>query len=403
MELTKQAIQKHKQYIEGLEGYTIMASEIEDNVTLNPDISIEACKSLIEGLCKKALELLSNEYQTTKSIRKNCDNNFPFLVKQAFENIYRNKFEIDIHNALYKVIRSKVKIDKFINSGAEVVFENTKEAILKISVIRDNRGDICHGRIYPKVDESEVHLAKSIASITDGICSFMINEFSAQYNELDLSAKKLIYENFTDFNEWLDNKHNVLSVKVDFSKLLYQNAYDKYEEYYYSEYLEILEDETEELIETEISEEQIIETIRKELNIEVVNKEDESNYFEKIIEEQPQHIKLSTEESEKLFEVTFGIKEEVKPVVQLSNTFDETIFWTENRTQLLNQFADTQSLKVDGLKKIIEDYLAFNVDPLRDSIGKIMKYPPSLADRRTVLLVMLEEVLDFAADLKEKE
>jgi len=403
MELTKQAIQKHKQYIEGLEGYTIMASEIEDNVTLNPDISIEACKSLIEGLCKKALELLSNEYQTTKSIRKNCDNNFPFLVKQAFENIYRNKFEIDIHNALYKVIRSKVKIDKFINSGADVVFENTKEAILKISVIRDNRGDICHGRIYPKVDESEVHLAKSIASITDGICSFMINEFSAQYSELDLSAKKLIYENFTDFNEWLDNKHNVLSVKVDFSKLLYQNAYDKYEEYYYSEYLEILEDETEELIETEISEEQIIETIKKELNIEVVNKEDESSYFEKIIEEQPQHIKLSTEESEKLFEATFGIKEEVKPVVQLSNTFDETIFWTENRTQLLNKFADTQSLKVDGLKKIIEDYLAFNVEPLRDSIGKIMKYPPSLADRRTVLLVMLEEVLDFAADLKEKE
>ncbi|TDE43191.1 hypothetical protein E0I26_11295 [Flavobacterium rhamnosiphilum] len=396
MELTKQAIQKHKQAIDGLDGYIIIASEIEDNVTLNPDIAIEACKSLIEGLCKKALELLSDEYKTTKSVRKNCDNNLPFLVKQAFENIYRNKFEIDIHNALYKIIRSKVKIDKFINTSAEIIFENTKEAILKISVIRDNRGDICHGRIYPKKDESEVHLAKSIASITDGICSFMINEFSSQYIVFEVSNKKLIYDDLISFNEWLDNKHNVLSVKIDFSNLLYKNAYDKYEEYYYSEeYLEILENEIEEVV----TEEKIIESITESSKNEVIP---EIGLSEQILKAQQEIPQLTEEQSKKLYEVTFGRKEEVKPIVQLINTFDEKTFWTEKRIQDLNQFADVNSFYVVGLKKIIEDYIAFNDEPLRDNIGKIMKHPPSLADRRTALLVMLEIVMDFANELKEK-
>lgn len=383
MELTKQAIQKHKQAIEGLDGYIIIVSEIEDNVTSNPDMAIEACKSLIEGLCKKALELLSDEYQTTKSIRKNCDNNFPFLVKQAFENIYRNKFEIDIHNALYKVIRSKVKINKFINTSSEIIFENTKDAILKISVIRDTRGDICHGRIYPKKDESEVYLAKSIASITDGICSFMIYEFASQYITLDKKIEKLNFEDEKDFNEWLDTKYDILSVKIDYSKILFYNAYDKYEELYYSEYLLSIEDE---VVEDEVVEGEVVEEAVEEM----------------ILEPMKESATLGDGEAKALYEKHFNSHQKPKEVVQLTNNFDEKTFWTENRIALLNNFADGNSFYVEGLKKIIEDYIAFDDEPLRDNIGKIMKHPPSLADRRTVLLEMLKQVLDFANDLKEK-
>lgn len=404
MELTKQAIQKHKQDIEGLDGYITVINKIENNVSVNPDIAIEACKSLIEGLCKKALELLSEEYQTNKNIRKNCDNSLPTLVKKAFENVYRNKFEIEIHDKLYKLIRGKAKINKFIKVNTDAIFENANDVIVKISVIRDNRGDISHGRIYPKKEESEIHLAKSIVSITDGICSFMTNEFSSRYLELDLSGKKLIYEDLIDFNDWLDDKHNVLSVKVDFSKLLYQNAYDKYEEYYYSEYLEILEAEIEEIIEEVVAEEKPVENAKEEPKKEVaIENEEEISHSEQIIKElQKQPTKLTEEESKKLYEATFGRKKEVKPVVQLINTFDEKAFWTENRIQELEQFADTYSFYVEGLKKVIENYIAFNDEPRRDIIAPIMKYPPSLADRRTVLLVMLEEILDFANDLKEK-
>lgn len=403
MELTKQAIQKHKQDIEGLDGYIIVINKIESNVSVNPDIAIEACKSLIEGLCKKALELLSEEYQTNKNIRKNCDNSLPTLVKKAFENVYRNKFEIEIHDKLYKLIRGKAKINKFIKVNTDAIFENANDAIVKIAVIRDNRGDISHGRIYPKKEESAIHLAKSIASITDGICSFMTNEFSARYLELDLSGKKLIYEDLIDFNDWLDNKHNVLSVKVDFSKLLYQNAYDKYEEYFYSEYLEILEAETEEIIEDVVEIEKPIEKAKEEPKKEVTAKnEEEISLFEQILKAQHEIPQLTEEESKILYEKHFGRKEEPKEIIQLTTSFDENTFWTANRIQALNQFADANSFYVEGLKKIIEDYIAFDDEPLRDNIGKIMKSPPSLADRRTVLLVMLEIVMDFANDLKEK-
>ena len=380
MELTKQSIQKHKQDIEGLDGYITVINKIENNVSVNPDIAIEACKSLIEGLCKKALELLSEEYQTKKNVRKDCDNSLPTLVKKAFENVYRNKFAVDFHNSLYELIRGKAKIDKFVKVNTDAIFKNAKDTIIKISVIRDDRGDISHGRIYPKKEESEIHLAKSISSITDGICSFMIYEFASQYVALDKKIEKLNFEDQRDFNEWLDTKYDIVSVKIDYSKILFKNAYEKYEELYYSEYLVSIEDEVIEDVVDEIIIEEPIDIIEP-------------------IKKPPV---LSEEETKALYEKHFNSSQKPIEVVQLTNTFDEKIFWTENRIQELNKFAEANSFYVEGLKKIIENYIAFDDEPRRDVIAPIMKYPPSLGDRRTVLLVMLEEVMDFANDLKEK-
>lgn len=380
MELTKQAILKHKQDIEGLDGYIVVINEIENNVSVNPDIAIESCKSLIEGLSKKALELLSEEYQTNKGVRKLCDNKLPVLVTKAFECVYKNKFEIDIHNSLYKLIKGKDKLNKFIKLNSDAIFENANDAIQKIVAIRDNRGDISHGRIYPKKEESEIQLAKSIVSITDGICSFMIYEFASQYQILESQLEKLIYNNEFTFNEWLDRKYDIFSVKIDYSKLLYKNAYVKYEELYYSEFLPIIEQE---IVEDEINEEP-----NKEL--EVVEKETN-----------PKSQVLTEEEAKALYEKHFNSGQKPKEVIQLTTTFNETTFWSENRMQALNQFAEKNDLLVDGLKKVIETYIAFDDEPRRDVIAPIMKYPPSLADRRTVLLVMLEDVIAFANELKE--
>ena len=48
MNLTKQAISNNKTIIPGIEGYLTLVSKIEKNVSINPDIAIESCKSLIE-------------------------------------------------------------------------------------------------------------------------------------------------------------------------------------------------------------------------------------------------------------------------------------------------------------------------------------------------------------------
>jgi predicted transcriptional regulator len=361
MNYTKQSILNYKTLLPGIEGYLTVVSKIESNINSNPDIAIESCKSLIEGLCKKALELLSDEYNEKKTIRKTCDNSLPDLVRIAFNQVYKKSFEIDIHTSLFnllekheKSISVQNKIQNLINVNSLSILENLEKSVVKLSVIRDTRGDISHGRIYPKREESGIHLSKSIASITDGICSFMIEEIAIQYKEKYKRKDRLDYENkdLENFNLWLDNLHDVSSIKIDFSKLLYENAYDKYEEYYYLEYIpsnEILDESIE-------SKDTITDTITK-------------------------HIE--------------------REFTELVTNFEEEKFWTAARSLLLEKFANQYDFEINGLKEIIEKYIAFDDEPLRDDIAKIMINKPTLSERKKTLLVMMEFIIDFAEDLKK--
>lgn len=361
MNYTKQSILNYKTLLPGIEGYLTVVSKIESNINSNPDISIESCKSLIEGLCKKALELLSDEYNEKKTIRKTCDNSLPDLVRIAFNQVYKKSFEIDIHTSLFnllekheKSISVQNKIQNLINVNSLSILENLEKSVVKLSVIRDTRGDISHGRIYPKREESGIHLSKSIASITDGICSFMIEEIAIQYKEKYKRKDRLDYENkdLEDFNLWLDGLHDVSSIKIDFSKLLYENAYDKYEEYYYLEYIPSTEN-LDELIENEV---------------------------------------VKTEAITKLPEKEF---------TELVANFDERKFWTVERKKELSLFAEENEIYEDKLRDIIENYIAFDKEPLRDDIATATKIKPSLADRRVKLLTIQNNIIDFVEDLKK--
>lgn len=388
MELTKEAIHKHKNSINGLEGYFTIVSKIENNVTVNPDIAIEACKSLIEGLSKKALELLSEEYQKHKSVRKDCDNKLPTLVRKALETLYRSKIEIDLHDSLYNFIKGKVKIDLFVKNNTATTLENVNDAIQKIAIIRDNRGDISHGRIYPKKDESEIHLSKSIISITDGICSFMINEFSVRFTEQKESDSKLIYDENVEFNEWLDEKYNILSTKVDFSKLLYQNAYGKYEEVYYSDY-------TDSLTENEEEGKLIIEKVK-----EIIEQSEHSlsETLQKALEDAP---KLTEEESKKLTDAFFGQKEEPKEVVQLINTFDEKTFWTSEREVMLTLFSEENNIQKEKFKKLIEDYIFYEQPLDLLDINNVLNVKLSIFKNNDKLDELRGKITDLIIELKE--
>lgn len=361
MELTKKAIFDYKKKIPGIEGYLVLVKKIDKNININPDIAIEACKALIEGLSKKALELLSDKYNSNKGLKKDCDNSLPKLIRSAFSEVYKNSFELDIHSYLYDLIEKESKtdnrksikrIESIITKNSQETLEKIEKAIVKISVIRDNRGDISHGRIYPKKQESSIHLSKSISSITDGICSFMINEIGFQYLEKKLDYEKLDYEVLDDFNNWLNDKLNVLSVKVDYSKLLFKNAYDKYEEFYFLEYIDSLDDE--------IEDEEIVVETKPEATVE------------------PQKEELVT-------------------------TFDEVAFWVDAMDEKVEKFAETEKLKIDELKNLINNYLFSSKEPLRDDVVKAMNAKPSLKDRAKIADKLTGKIIDLANDLKIQE
>ncbi|RDK85454.1 hypothetical protein [Marinirhabdus gelatinilytica] len=351
MELTKAKIEEFKDEIEGLTGYSLIVKEIEENLPKNPDISIESCKSLIEGLCKKSLELISDKYNDDIRVRRNCEGKMTYLVRMAFDEVYRTGFERDLHMSLYKIIKNKDRIDSLITSATLEMQKNAKKAVDKITAIRHDRGDISHGRIYPKPSESELHLARSIESITDGICSFMIHELAIQYEIKKEEDKKLVYKKEEDYNEWLDDQNDNLITKIDFSRLLFDNSYEKYEEIYYAEYQDYLDtlqdDDADESADT-----QPVEAVQRE-------------------------------------------------VENLINTFKEEEFWTPERLKSLEDWTNGYNFKIDETKSVIEEYLFTDKLPLPDEAIKVLKEKPSLKERKEMVEFSMGRIRMIAESLKE--
>jgi len=367
MELTKKAISDFKTIIPGIDGYSVLLAKIENNISINPDISIEACKSLIEGLCLKALSLLSHKYNSNKSFRTKCKNDLKTLTVTAFDEVYSNYVESQIHESLSNMVLDISVAKKYKEKAKRKIKEQTVETVGKISAIRNERGDISHGRNYPKSQESSTNLAKSIDSITDGICSFMISEIGIQYAQKRKDRDKLDFAELEEFNIWLNDQHSVLSIKVDYSSLLYENAYDKYEEYYYTEFLDAEEVESNETDEIENPEER---------------KDD----------------KVETEEPPAIIE-----KDKPKEVEKLINKFDETTFWNQRRNALVHIFSVAENTNEDGLKKVVEDYLFSEKDPMRDDVRNIMNIKPSLKESATVIPDLTKIIIELANDLSKPE
>ncbi|HZH86673.1 MAG TPA: hypothetical protein VFD77_05100, partial [Brumimicrobium sp.] len=181
MELTKQSISNHSRLIPGIEGYLTLIDKIEENKSIHPDIAIETCKSLLEGLCLKGLSLLSDKYINSKSLRTKCKNDLKALTNTAFDEVYTDYVESQVHESLANMLIDISVTQKIKDNAKRKVRDQAIEAIAKVSAIRNERGDISHGRVYPKRQESSIALSKSICSITDGICSFMIEQIAEKY------------------------------------------------------------------------------------------------------------------------------------------------------------------------------------------------------------------------------
>ncbi len=374
MELTKQSILNHSRLIPGIEGYLTLIDKIVENKSIHPDITIETCKSLLEGLCLKGLSLLSDKYINSKSLRTKCKNDLKVLTNTAFDEVYTDYVESQVHESLANMLIDISVAQKIKDNAKRKVREQAIEAIAKVSAIRNERGDISHGRDYPKTQESSITLSKSISSITDGICSFMIEQIAEKYLIKLKTKDRLIYQDLSDFNDWLDEMHNVSSIKVDFSKILYENAYDKYEEYYYTEYIDLVEIEEDQTKETETK-------IEREVK-EVIN----------------EAIKAKGSTEQPVSEETSRPTE--KQVEKLVTAFDEESFWSDIKNQALQKFAEEENLNGDELKEVINEYMFSEKPPLRDDVAKAMVHRPMLVELKTVVPSLTEKIMAFANDLK---
>ena len=208
MQLTRDILKRHKDSHEHFEYYYTIIEKIENNVSKNPDISIESSKALIEGICKSILLRLDSSH-TKRTVDRM---GFRGIYSGACDRISQNiEFEIDF------IHRTSAMIDR-------------------LAELRNERADISHGKASPKEFVSTKSTAKMIMQVTDSILNYILESFFA----IDLSFKdELAYEDNPGFNELLGELNP--SDYIVYSKALYDQDYDAYEEQL-QDYLDNLEE-----------------------------------------------------------------------------------------------------------------------------------------------------------------
>ena len=192
MEKLKHEINRIKRH--NLEYYNSHLALIEDYIDEKPDISIETCKALIEGISKLALHLLNQE-----PLNSHQDDSFYDLFKRALLELQKGRGFSDVDMA------------KRLGSVVHYLGE-----------IRNSHCDIGHGRASLKNQVNDADFAEFIIGITDNLCTYMLVRLD------QLSEKELQYEDNPAFNDSLDEE-NPMPGKLLYSKALFEQEFETYE------------------------------------------------------------------------------------------------------------------------------------------------------------------------------
>lgn len=162
-----------------------------------PDITIESCKSLIEGISKTILKKLNVSYsEEGRNIDAPRD-----LIKKFFDELPDHVF-----------------------CDAELA-TRTADLVIRMSEIRNKRGDISHGRLSPKEVNSDTRLAEFTIHITDAIICYLLEiYFSSDLSYLEGTK----YENNAEFNSFLDENNKIDGIL--YSRALFDQDLVSYEE-----------------------------------------------------------------------------------------------------------------------------------------------------------------------------
>jgi hypothetical protein len=209
MDSLKSLITGNLEEFPDFEYYIPLIEKAERNQEPHPDIAIECCLSLIQGISKSIILRLDSKANKDDLENGKVSNQF----KQAAKLV-------------------KVNDDVF-----EDLFVNQCSNLAKaIGELRNARGDISHGRAVPKDLQSDIKLARLIMEIADSLLRYTLGSFFTI--DLDKKAKELEriaqeeedlikYEDNQEFNDLLDEEYPYEG-KVLHSEALYKLYYEDY-------------------------------------------------------------------------------------------------------------------------------------------------------------------------------
>ncbi len=196
MNKTKEIIEHNQIIHKDFLYYLRITQKIEGNLNKNPDISIESCKTLIEGICKTIIL-----------------NSIPWITSAEKKRIEKQDFVITFKEAMNKLSGITDVEWNFINT-----FKNMMTQLWRL---RNCRGDISHWKATPKEHCSSYDFALLVTNITDNICYYILWLY---FN----ASEEITYENNEEFNNYLDEDNEEIFWQ-SYSFAMFTLDYDKYE------------------------------------------------------------------------------------------------------------------------------------------------------------------------------
>ena len=222
MERLKELIKSQLTAFPDFAYYLPIIEKALNNQHPHPDIAIECCNSIIQGLCKTIILRLDDSSSDEDFKRKDTQD----IIKPALKLLRAND---DVYES------------DFATRAASLA--------LAISTLRNARGDISHGKSVPKLLCSNLELARTVVEMTDSLMSYTLASFFAlaldvaeAEPEEEVGDQLIAYDANPDFNDYLDELYP-LDGKLVYSEALYDKYYEDYE-IQLQEFIDIIEQES---------------------------------------------------------------------------------------------------------------------------------------------------------------
>lgn len=202
----KELIAKNEKRLPHLDYYLMHIEDAEKHKLSQPDRCIETCNALIEGVCKTILRTLDNAYDDRHVEGLKVKR----LVQKSLEEIARFDEEIEAD---------------FPKKFADLIQE--------LTTVRNNRGDIAHGRGVPRLEVSNSRFSRFLFRQTESAVLYLLESLIA----IDLTLPRpVLYEDNPEFNDELDAemeevlREASIELDISYSEALYQQDQVDYEE-----------------------------------------------------------------------------------------------------------------------------------------------------------------------------
>lgn len=197
MQTLREIIERHSEDNSEFRYYIAIIEKAERNEIDHPDITIECCASLFQGI--------------SKTIVKRLD---PAAYGEEFENLA-------LQRQVKMALRCLAAGDDAVEMGFPIAAENL---VRVVGTLRNQRGDISHGRAVPKELQSDRSLARLVLNVAEPIMRYMLATYFA------LQPQRLLLPPYADnepFNAYLDELHP-LPGKPIYSRALYDQFPEDY-------------------------------------------------------------------------------------------------------------------------------------------------------------------------------